>query len=337
MRRVAFDSLCLGALIAGGGGLILAATMQPGRFAAIGSWVALLGFLLTILVVVGSLRGTSPGNLGPIVLLTGLALLAASAALGLVSGAGGTASGWLTGGRLNPDGVPVLLRAVGALGIALGFVMWANPLIVRAVESERRDRVRRAVVAELEDKVRFQEIQLEEALTVDGVTGVLNRRTFLARLEEMIRRDARLQRPLGFLLIRLPGFRLLDAQRWRSEGDDVLKQVAAAVASATRGTDLLGRTAEDEFAAALGECADLRPVVDRLFLALQENPPAGESGVPARIRVGAVKVEDPADGVSVAALFETGGEAVGSLKGSAGMLCQHVTFTPGAARAATRA
>ncbi|HZN55845.1 MAG TPA: GGDEF domain-containing protein [Candidatus Polarisedimenticolaceae bacterium] len=213
------------------------------------------------------------------------------------------------------------LAASGSVVMAATFSAWAWRL---ASEGSRLTGLAvslRNDVTALEEKVASQNRELRDVRTSDEVTGLLNRSAFLRRLDEAIARDARLGKPLAFLLIDIEDFRALNAEQGRIGGDKVLKQVAAAIQGATRGTDCVGRLGGDEFGVALSECEDPRPAVNRLFVALG----AGD-GATVRVSVGAVTIENPAGGVDMSELFRLAEGALASVRGTGGSLCARRTL-----------
>jgi len=217
------------------------------------------------------------------------------------------------------------VSAAGASIMAIGFVVWTQRLASELSQLRQRDAALRNDVSALEQKVQVQARELREIRTCDEVTGTLNRGSFLRRLEEAVARDARLGKPLVFLLVDVQGFRAINQHQGRLGGDAVLKTVAAAIKGATRGTDAVGRLGGDEFGIVLGECEDARPAVNRLFLALQAHN-AVEHATPIHVAVGAITIETPAAGIETAELFRLAEGALGSVRGNPGSLCARRTF-----------
>lgn len=226
------------------------------------------------------------------------------------------------------------ISAAGSAVMAIGFVIWTQRLVAERSYLLLRDTALRNDVSSLEEKVQVQGRELRDIRTNDEVTGVLNRGAFLRRLDETVARDGRLGKPLVFILVDIEGFRAINTERGRLGGDAVLKQVAAAISGATRGTDVVGRLGGDEFGIVLGECEDPRPAVNRLFLALQ-SANASEGAVPVHVAVGAVTVESPAQGVEQAELFRLAEGALASVRGHAGSLCARRTLRAEASDRAT--
>jgi diguanylate cyclase (GGDEF)-like protein len=193
------------------------------------------------------------------------------------------------------------------------------------VDAEHREVAAKSQTEELEDVLRVQGRELEEALTVDPWSGVLNRRTFLQRVEESIQRDSRLRKPMAFVLLEVVDLPPSETESWKPGEGTMLKIVAKALLSSTRGTDHVGRISDDRFAIVLGECEDPRPAVDRLLLALEDGPRFGEDERKLRVRVGTVRIPQPTL-VSTRELFQIADEAVGSLRGTTANLCAHRTY-----------
>jgi len=325
MRKALCDTLLLLALVAAAAAMGLAASMDPTGFPKLAGWVALVGYLVTILVVAGSFKGKAPALAGLLPMVAGFLLLAGGVLVALIPGASAAIAEATTGGKVSTAAVPVLCQATGALGVALGFLMWTNRLIRRAVDAERRESAARTQTDELEDVLRVQGRELEEALTVDPWTGVLNRRTFLQRIEESIQRDSRLRKPMAFLVVEVVDRPEGAVEQWGPGEDAVLKIVAKALLSSTRGTDHVGRITDDRFAVVLGECEDPRPAVDRLLLAIEEGPRLGEDERKVRVRVGTVRIPQPTL-VTTRELFQIADETLASLHGTASSLCAHRTY-----------
>ncbi|MGC4001230.1 MAG: diguanylate cyclase [Anaeromyxobacter sp.] len=88
----------------------------------------------------------------------------------------------------------------------------------------------------------------------DGLTGLANRRRFDEVMELEWRRAARARRQLSVLLMDVDCFKLFNDTRGHVAGDDCLRRVAMAAATAMRRPgDLLARYGGEEFACVLPE------------------------------------------------------------------------------------
>ncbi len=107
----------------------------------------------------------------------------------------------------------------------------------------------------------------------DGLTGLLNDRTFRERCRPAFALAARHGRTVALGYIDLDGFKGINDRSGHAVGDQVLREVAAAIMKLLRGTDFAGRLGGDEFGVLLVETtpdgpADLfRPAARRPELA----------------------------------------------------------------------
>lgn len=90
--------------------------------------------------------------------------------------------------------------------------------------------------------------RLEELSLQDELTGIANRRHLQLTLRETWNRARRSRQPVGFLLLDLDFFKLLNDTRGHSEGDRCLQEVARFLAGALRRPgDLVARYGGEEF------------------------------------------------------------------------------------------
>src|SRR5205823_4232022 len=146
--------------------------------------------------------------------------------------------------------------------------------VTRAVEAER---LLGAVRKEKEEKARFfralEELnksttpqqaaearlrtrlyeQAEHLATTDGLTGLLNRRTFNAQLQGRLREAQRYNRPLSLLLLDVDHFKKVNDTFGHPTGDAVLKGIAAVAQKQARETDIVARYGGEEMALILPE------------------------------------------------------------------------------------
>jgi diguanylate cyclase (GGDEF)-like protein len=219
------------------------------------------------------------------------------------------------------------IGAAGTAGMAIVFVLWTQRLVTEALECRRRESDMRDELFGLEETTQLQSRELREARTQDPGTGVLNRTAFLRQLDEAIARDARLGKQLALLLIDIEGFKALNLERGRMEGDAILKRTARALVGATRGTDRVGRLGGDEFAVVLTECDNPGPAVDRIVSSLKARA-GDEAGWDVPVAIGAVTIVDPAQGVDFSELFRIADEALGSVRGQGRSACAPRTMCP---------
>lgn len=105
-----------------------------------------------------------------------------------------------------------------------------------------------------EQKIREQQAKLEEAnvklealATLDGLTGLKNRRTFQERLADEVHRAQRYQIALSLLILDVDHFKQFNDTFGHPAGDEVLKSVAKLLRLAVRDTDFVARYGGEEF------------------------------------------------------------------------------------------
>jgi diguanylate cyclase (GGDEF)-like protein len=216
---------------------------------------------------------------------------------------------------LLAPGVWTILAAAGVAVATAGF-LYSGLHCGRALTAvEAREQQLQSAVAASQTRIAALEAAVRESSAHDDVTGTFNRRTFLTRLDEAIRRDARLQKPIAFLLVDIESFKKINAEAGRLIGDRVLRTVGRAIQASTRGTDFVGRIGGDEFAVVLGECLDPRPAVDRLLVALHGETTGGDHPLPVHVSVGCVTIPGNHTGIDPALLFRIAEDALGTVKG----------------------
>ncbi len=98
------------------------------------------------------------------------------------------------------------------------------------------------------------EDELRALASVDGLTGINNRRHFLELCEKEVGRAQRYDHPLALMMMDVDHFKRVNDTYGHAAGDEVLKQLAATCAGNLRGVDILGRLGGEEFAVVLPEC-----------------------------------------------------------------------------------
>ena len=130
---------------------------------------------------------------------------------------------------------------------------------------------------------------LSSLSTIDGLTGIHNRRHFDQCFDTEWKRACRVQTPLALLMIDIDFFKSFNDHHGHLAGDQCLKQVAAALSSAMkRSADCVFRYGGEEFAAILPQ-TDARGaevVADAMSQAIERlNIPHPHSSVSPRVTV----------------------------------------------------
>lgn len=93
-----------------------------------------------------------------------------------------------------------------------------------------------------------RETRLRAGSLTDPLTGLWNRRQLATRMKEEMARALRHRTPLAFLLIDLDRFKQLNDRAGHQAGDEALREVAEAIRSSCRRSDVAARYGGDEFA-----------------------------------------------------------------------------------------
>jgi len=104
-----------------------------------------------------------------------------------------------------------------------------------------------AILLAVRERVGGERDALRTSALTDPLTGAANRRSLLARIDYEIARHARSRRSFALLMLDLDGFKLLNDRFGHPAGDDLLREVAAALARVIRDQDTVARVGGDEF------------------------------------------------------------------------------------------
>jgi diguanylate cyclase (GGDEF)-like protein len=134
--------------------------------------------------------------------------------------------------------------------------------------------------------------EVERLATTDALTGVANRRVLQDQLSREIRRQTRTHEPLSVVMLDVDHFKAVNDTHGHQTGDDVLKAVAAALAEASRDTDLVARYGGEEFCVVMPDCGwkEAVAVAERLRRAVNAAPS------PVAVTVSAGVATSPANG-----------------------------------------
>jgi diguanylate cyclase (GGDEF)-like protein len=143
--------------------------------------------------------------------------------------------------------------------------------------------------------------QLERLATTDGMTGIFNRRHFLALADREWRRSKRYQRPLSLLMIDIDLFKSINDRFGHEMGDQVIMRLASIARERKRDSDVLARIGGEEFALLLPE-TDLQQahiVAERLREDVARTPLVAAQGVvPTTISIGVATTASHMSGIA---------------------------------------
>jgi diguanylate cyclase (GGDEF)-like protein len=120
-------------------------------------------------------------------------------------------------------------------------------------------------------------VRLRDLTVTDELTGVANRRALMMRADQEIERARRGAQPLAALMVDLDHFKSVNDELGHLAGDEVLKAVAATLATGLRTTDVLARWGGEEFVVLLPETARAAAMVvgEKLRAAVAAARPGG--------------------------------------------------------------
>lgn len=99
----------------------------------------------------------------------------------------------------------------------------------------------------------IEKARLYNLATIDGLTGLVVRRHFQAKIEEEFRRAKRYNKPLTYLMTDIDHFKKFNDTYGHQTGDMVLREVARIVRDSVRDTDIAARYGGEEFGVILPE------------------------------------------------------------------------------------
>lgn len=105
-----------------------------------------------------------------------------------------------------------------------------------------------AVLAYLYERIRTrQTLALQALADRDTLTGLLNRRGFVAQAETLRAQSRRFEQPFAIVLLDVDDFKQVNDRWGHAAGDQLLQQVAGLLTQCMRKSDLLARWGGEEF------------------------------------------------------------------------------------------
>jgi diguanylate cyclase (GGDEF)-like protein/PAS domain S-box-containing protein len=123
-----------------------------------------------------------------------------------------------------------------------------------------------------EEELRNLQQETAYNATYDFLTGALNRRAFIDKLNQEMNRSRRDRMPMSLVLLDVDSFKQINDKNGHLAGDLVLKQVAKCLTDNLRSYDILGRYGGDEFILCLPNTAFEQAVgiAERLRLFIEQ-------------------------------------------------------------------
>src|SRR5881227_1577414 len=152
--------------------------------------------------------------------------------------------------------------------------------------------------------------RMQQMAVTDGLTQLANRRSFDRSLDRELQRATRTDGRLSVVLLDIDHFKALNDTHGHLVGDNVLREIAAALAECGREYDTIARYGGEEFAAVLPGCSSALAVqvADRLRRAVEE----ARTEVPVTASCGVATY--PYDGADVDSLLGAADRALYSAK-----------------------
>lgn len=231
-------------------------------------------------VIAGPARGVTLPILA-IILMFGIFGLTTRQMLGVLVYslvAFGLASG-VVAGRDEPDYPTVVAAAY--VGMVVVVLLSSTFLTTRVQSTREHLRRQKAELAQALEQIR-------QLATHDDLTGLLNRRAMLDRMQLEQRRSLRSGSPLLIAQLDIDHFKVVNDTHGHAAGDLVLQSFADTVRRNVRDTDVLARWGGEEFVLLLCDtpAADAVALMERLRQAVQAmQVPVPQSGGPITVTV----------------------------------------------------
>lgn len=143
--------------------------------------------------------------------------------------------------------------------------------------------------------------RLTHLATTDALTGVANRRHGEYLLELEVRRSRRYKLPLSLIVFDIDRFKAINDQFGHAVGDVVIRTVAEATLAALRNSDVLVRSAGEEFhiIAPHTSAIDALKMAEKIRVAIAETEVAGCDRVTISLGVGQLSEQESPDALTV--------------------------------------
>ena len=164
---------------------------------------------------------------------------------------------------------------------------------------------------------RYQDVH--SLATIDGLTQLLNSRSFRQRMEEEIERDARYGSPMTMLMLDIDKFKLVNDTHGHLYGDYVIKQTAQLIRASIRKADVAGRLGGEEFGVVIinSNTDRSRKTAERILHSISKYKYQSE-GIKSRISVSVGMSEYPQNGDNIKEIMQHADDAMYHVKHKGG-------------------
>jgi len=154
------------------------------------------------------------------------------------------------------------------------------------------------------DVLRKHEEELRALSLVDDLTGLNNRRGFLALAQQQIKLARRNKRELVLLFVDMDDFKQINDRHGHPQGDVALQRAAKVLRSTFRDSDIIARLGGDEFVVLAADTGTSASIVNRLRQELAERNAKDGFAYTLSFSVGAARF-DPEDPPTIDELLNT--------------------------------
>lgn len=160
---------------------------------------------------------------------------------------------------------------------------------------------------------RYQDIH--SLATIDGLTELLNSRTFRQRMEEEIERDVRYGSAMTMLMLDIDNFKRVNDSYGHPYGDYVIKQTAQLIRASIRKADVAGRLGGEEFGVVIinSDTGSSRKTAERIRRSISGYKYVNE-GIKSRISISIGMSEYPQNGDTIKEIIQHADDAMYHVK-----------------------
>ena len=163
------------------------------------------------------------------------------------------------------------------------------------------ERTKEAELRATENALQFKDdiVKLQKMADTDYLTGLMNRRAFLAVADDTVEFCRRYKRGMATLMIDIDHFKKINDTHGHAAGDDAIKRIAEIINQSIRTTDKAARFGGEEFVVLLREIdqATALLLAERIRSSIEQTAIShGEASIPATVSIGvAINAEGDRD------------------------------------------
>lgn len=136
-----------------------------------------------------------------------------------------------------------------------------------------------------------ENVEARELAAQDELTGLQNRRGFLAKSEHCLLIARRQQLACAVIFADVDGLKRVNDELGHAAGDTLIREVAHLFESAFRHADVVGRVGGDEFAAFTFDNATPRTIIERIEAKLAQFNASRNEGPTVSLSIGAISCD----------------------------------------------